>query len=93
MNPLCLFQSTSMTLAEGDKPRRKKRKTTNPIRYQQKESDKYSNGGKKFKQSLTNSMIMKNIFTHKVFVPTKQNFPIVVFPFETVFYPSSVEAR
>ena len=34
---LPLIQSTSMTLAEGDKPRRKKRKTTNPIRYRKNE--------------------------------------------------------
>ena len=74
-----LFQSTSMTLAEGDKPRRKKRKTTNPIRYWKNERN--IRMGEKIKQSLTNSMIMKNTFFAQRFDSTKQSFQIVVFLF------------
>ena len=45
-----------------------------------KKSKKYPNGGK-FKQSLTNSMTMKNPFSHNIWVDKAKSFQIVVFPF------------
>ena len=47
-----------------------------------KKSKKYPNV-EKIKQSLTNSMIMKNTFIAQRFDSTKQSFQIVVFLFET----------